>query len=240
MKKNLYDNHYERVVDKDWVELSNENKTLGFQKGVVIPLCIFEVLVLFLRFCVDDESNVCVFFFASYFSIIGTIFLNQGIRNMVHYKKVFRSQLVWVISFSIVMLLLWGSMFGVLPCRVSSVVVSVVVFFLLSIAGVSVITVLSFKDEKVCNYKIIALCVDNISRVVERYTNNSSYDKVKRSSSVAYPDDEYVTVYTPVFNFMFNGIEYTAQPNFSKNTPYEVGSEYEIFVNPSNPNEIRL
>lgn len=85
---------------------------------------------------------------------------------------------------------------------------------------------------------VSAVCCNNIASQEQRFVDNRHYDRIERARSVAY-SGEYVTLYTSVFRYTYNGMVYEAKSNVSKDAPLEVGSVHQLKINPKNPTEIR-
>ena len=241
MKKELNNHHSEMIIDPDWNQLCKNKMVLDANKKATIPLCILNIIVIIIgMFKNVNDVHFGICFAYGYLCIINIIITCKYLRNMLHYKKIFPSQLVFVISFNLSILLFWLMLFNVIPFKISNMVISIVILIGGSIIGNMFLTLITLNKKKSCTYKIIAICINNKSETVDRYAINTPKEKLERKRSVAYGDDEKITIYTPVFQFIFNNKEYNASPNFSKNIPYEIGKEYEIYINPSNPFEIKV
>ena len=71
-------------------------------------------------------------------------------------------------------------------------------------------------------------CTESVQAVVDGY----------QSSSSRHSDGTYSTSYFPVFNYTYNGIDYTKQSNYGSGEPkYSKGDVVEIKVNPNDATE---
>lgn len=76
----------------------------------------------------------------------------------------------------------------------------------------------------------VAACTEKVTAVVTEIKSKTEWvHRGSRSSRVR-------TVYAPVFEFTYNGTEYTASNGlYSKNQTFKVGQEVEIYIDPDDP-----
>lgn len=241
MKKEVVNHHSEIVIDQHWSQLCDNKMVLPVKKGLIIFLGILEFLASLVIICVHGNKDILnVYILCIFICMLQTAFTCKYLRNVMYYKKLFPSQFIYFIGLSIMALGCWLMIFNIFPPIIE-------LFIFLMIIGFFFIFGASFfllskvrKKERACNYKLLALCTDNRSISVKRMAVNTPHKKIERRASVAYSDEDTIIIYTPVFKYEYNSVEYIASPNRATNTPYEIGKEYEIYVNPNEPTKIRI
>lgn len=104
------------------------------------------------------------------------------------------------------------------------VLIAVMVVFLI----VSVVFVCSGLWFKNYDKGMKERCTESVQAIVDDYKSSSSRDN----------DGTYSTSYFPVFNYTYNGIDYTKRSNYGSGEPeYSKGDIVEIKVNPGDATE---
>lgn len=241
MKKEIVSYHYEVVVDKAY----NERKKVTKPKvSVAILLSVLPLLVGFWR--VANGGHFGLLFAVMYVTFIANLFLVQSVQEFILNKRVFFSAILTSSIIYIIALAFWLYFLGVFGDEGSGgAVLSLVVIFILSVAavvgyGLIRLLIMKKKEHDVCSVRLEAVCVGNLEQVVNRYVDNTVDGRRSRRLSVAYGDDEKITIYTPIFGYEFGGQYWEKSPTFASSKKYERGRWYVIYVNPNNPTEIRV
>lgn len=231
MKRETYSSHTEVVIDKEY----NERKKAEVHIGRILIIIAIEFVILCMNVKNSTKELLMITVCLSWFSlisidgIIGEYKLN---RKLYPY-----STLIGIITIA-------GTIFSLLNYygiigdgHTSPIVILVVVFAALIISSIVYICIRSILNKKERLVSVSAVCCDNVSSVEQRFVDNMHHDKIERARSAAYAGD-YVTLFTPIFRFTYNGMNYEAKSNISRNAPLEVGSAHIIKINPNNPSEI--
>lgn len=239
IKKELYDHRYEEVIDKPY------NERIKVKPNILLVLIIsFIPNVIALIQWLDNNMSDIMLFFVIYFNVMTSLMMTSMFKEAKINKRfyvyticmsgfiLFITVMLWVISMD--KFDISGSGFFVL----CTMFITVIVIFGIYI----VIRRQIIKKQKETDYqqKIWAVCVFYRSEIVDRFVSNQLYDKLNRSNSVTYGSEQ-VELYTPVFKFNINGVDYLTSPNFQRSDkPWILGQPYEIYVNMDDYDECRI
>lgn len=242
MKKELFHYHYEKVIDKPY----NERQKVKFPNIFVALGLSFISSILAVGIWLFGDGNFLALGVLLYMNFMTCIMLTHTVQEAILNKRVF----AFPIIFDIVMLVVTGGIWLVFinPFSnfsvVSFIAIAVVLFITVVVFGIYILVawLLSIRKERGdCKLKVRAVCIGFSAECVDRFVDNFGYSRYERAVSVAYGESEQVMVYTPIFKFILNGIEYKVQSNFKSNVKkFTEGKVYDIYVNPSNPTECRV
>ena len=238
IKKELYDYHYEKVIDKTY----NERKKVDKPNFLVaLGLSIIPNIVA-IGAGIFSGGNFALLFVILYMNFMTCVMITHSIQEMLLNKKMF----AWSIVFNFIMITITGLLWLFYIKLFDSFFVCIIIMLAITIfifgSYLLVAWLLTLKKEKnTCTLKIKAMCIGYEEELVDRYVDNNAYNKYNRVTSVAYGNEEEVMVYTPIFCFMLDSVKYETIPNFKINAKnFDVGQIYDIYINPNNPNECRI
>lgn len=234
MKKEIYSSHTEILIDKDYNE--REKAQVHFGRDLIILAIVFVILAI------NMKNGTKELFFASlalsWFSIIsidGLIGEYKLNKRIYPYTVVFGCATVAGTLFALL------CYYGAFGDEFKNIFLVFGVFFAIMIVSVfGYVCVRSLINKKERTVTVFAVCFDNLSEEKERYSDNMMGARSDRARSVAYAGSEYITIFTPLFRFDYNGMTYEAKSNISKDVPLPVGSVHQLKINPKNPTEISL
>lgn len=233
MKKDIYSSHTEIVIDKDY----SERKVAKVHFGRILICIAIEFIILSMNIKNSTKDLFLISLALSWFTFI-------CVDGMIGEYKLNKRIYPYTLLFTIVTCA--GTVFALLcyygvigDGHVSPVVVVGGLFGALFATVIIYIIVRSLMNTRERSVTVSAVCIDNLSSVEQRFANNMHRDKIERARSVAYAGD-YVTLYTPVFRFDYNGTTYEVNSNVAWSGPLPVGSVRELRINPKKPTEISV
>lgn len=242
MKKEYGVKHNEMVIDKPYNERIKVKK---INKPLVFCLAIIPA-ILALWHLVFGGGHIGLMIAVVYLTFMTDMIVVQTIQEAFLNKRVFAFPILFSLVLGMITIVFWlfylnvfkdGLDAGGILCIVLTAVVGIGIM-----AGYILFCFVRTvkREQNACTLRIGAVCIGNEASVVNRFVDNAARERIERNTSVAYGDDDMITIYTPVFRFELNGATYQSKPNLASNKKYEEGKEYQIFVNPKNPAEIRL
>ena len=180
----------------------------------ILFLLLFFSSIIGMFYFSKTKPLMVLFLFGMQMTIFGLIFLSKGI-NMAN---------LWILLFPIVGITLilysginlWGYKYNLKFPDEWMITLGLCLFALIG-GGVIFFTIYTDKIKKArCCIDVIAICVD--------------LDKDSLDNSI---------IYSPIFNYAFKKVEYTVNLNYYSNVDVPIiGMSYEIYINPSNPEDI--
>lgn len=180
----------------------------------ILFLLLFFSSIIGMVYFSKTKPLMVLFLFGMQMTIFSLIFLSKGI-NMAN---------LWILLLLIVGITLilysginlWGYKYN-LKFPDEWIITLVLYLFALIGGGVIFSTIYTDKIKKArCCIDVIAICVD--------LDKDSSDNRI---------------VYSPIFNYAFKKVEYTVNLNHYSNVDVPIiGMSYEIYINPSNPEDI--
>lgn len=241
MKKEVY-KHYGTVVDKEY---NKRKKVVKPNMPITLLLCVPFLLLALWR--LGNGGHFLFMFVVMYVTFIANMFIVKAIQECILNKRAYLTDVIILGCFASILLALWLFYLGALDGLSNAGKMFVLVGSVFGGVGIIIVYALirflitRGKERDACTLSVTAQCVGYEGKTIRRYVDNSARAKRERRLSPAYGDDEYVTVYTPIFRFTLDGVEYNSKPNFETNAKkFEEGVCYDIFVNPNDPTEIRV
>lgn len=180
----------------------------------ILFLLLFFSSIIGMVYFSKTKPLMVLFLFGMQMTIFSLIFLSKGI-NMAN---------LWILLLLIVGITLilysginlWGYKYN-LKFPDEWIITLVLYLFALIGGGVIFSTIYTDKIKKArCCIDVIAICVD-----------------LDKDSS------DNIIIYSPIFNYAFKKVEYTVNLNHYSNVDVPIiGMSYELFINPSNPEDI--
>lgn len=232
MKKEIYSSHTEILIDKDYNE--REKAQVHFGRDLIILAIVFVILAI------NMKNGTKAMFFATVFLSWFTIVMMDGLIGEYKLnKRIYPYTVLLGCVTGAVTIFSMLCYYGVFGDKFKNVFLVAGVFFGLMLVSVACyIGVRSLMNRKERTVIVSAVCYDNLSEVKERYSDNMMGARSDRARSVAYAGSEYITVYTPLFRFDYNGMTYEVKSNISKDIPLAVGTVHQLRINPKNPTEV--
>lgn len=232
MKKEIYSSHTEILIDKDYNE--REKAKVHFGRDLILLAIEFVILAINMK-----NGTKEMFFVTLVLSWIAIVIIDGLIGEYKLNKKIYPYTLLIGCVTVVVTIFSMLCYYGVFGDAFKNVFLVIGVFFGLMIVSVAgYICVRSLINRKERTVTVSAVCYDNLSEVKERYSDNMMGARSDRARSVAYAGSEYITVYTPLFRFDYNGMNYEVKSNISKDVPLPVGTVHQLRINPKNPTEV--
>lgn len=156
---------------------------------------------------------------------------SQSLDILIKYRYFLKVEAYLCIVTFILSQVIFATTFGV--CRIGTMIlVAFLVCIVSFILGILVIKSTAKKQAKASTVLVDAICINvEISRT-DLINNDMSFQHSNLSPN-------YMEVKVPTFQYMYNNIAYTQKPLIrNNNMNFIVGQHYNIYVNPSKPNEI--
>lgn len=158
---------------------------------------------------------------------------SQTLDILIKYKHFLKTEAYLCVITFIISHVIFAATFGV--CSIGTMILVVFVITMISfILGIIVIKTTAKRQAKASTVLVDALCVNvEVSRT-GLINNDMSFQHSNLSPN-------YMEVIVPTFQYMYNNTVYTQKPMIrNSNSNFIVGQHYNIYVNPSKPDEINI
>lgn len=176
-----------------------------------------------------DPSSAVIFALA--LMLWNSLVASQSLDILIKYKHFLKTEAYLCVITFIISHIVLAATFGV--CSIRTMILVVFIITMVSfILGIIVIKTTAKKQAKASTVLVDAVCINvDVSRT-DLINNDMSFQHSNLSPN-------YMEVKVPTFQYMYNNMTYTQKPLIrNNNMDFIVGQHYNIYVNPSKPDEI--
>ena len=240
MKNELYEYHYEKVIDKPYAERVKAKPNIFVTMGLSFLPNITAIGLFLIK-----DMNPVLLFFIVYFNTISATMINGCFDEYRANKRFYAWTCITTGVILFVTIALWFIGAGGLHITPGGFVLLAslfvgLIFVVIILYIIARMKITKEEEIKNCNIKIQAVCVAYRSEWVDRFVDNLPHQRIERVKSPAYGSEK-VELFTPIFKYVRNGVDYLTSPNFQRSDkPWIIGNHYEIYIDQNNPDECRF
>lgn len=237
-KKDLGHRHVEIMIDEAY------NKRVKMKPNFLLSIILVIICTLIAIFTRDENATPEFVLAITGVSFITSLFIQNMVFDIRINKRLYTPTIIFTSIFTIALIVLYAlnagiivNIYGLNFAFVHMCCLGVFIpFSLLGILAIKTGLETTRKHQS-ANYPIKVKCVDIL--IEKSRLSHNTYEAIENSLSPAYAYD-YIDVYTPTFSYNINGQDYTTVAALSTDTVYEIGKEYDAFIDLKNPKILKL